>query len=165
MAYVSTPARRAALRRAQLISAQKRRKYGVKYQTKNAVRQGYTRAKLNKKKTVKYAAITLAGTAVAVGAYKGYKSPTGKYTKGMTKSTLKAYRGGKRGAALKTHQNRVRPLVKKNAGMRVQSRSHPVFHANAAGARRVAFEHMHAHGITPISQQNKAHLKLVPRKY
>ena len=38
-AYVLTPARRAALRRAQLISAQKRRKYGVGYQAKNVVKQ------------------------------------------------------------------------------------------------------------------------------
>ena len=116
MAYRMTPARRAALRRAQLISAQKRRKYGVGYQAKNAVRQKVDYARTNPRKAVKYAAVGLAGAATIAGGYAAYKSPTGQYNKGMLKSTAKAYRGGKRGQALATHRNRVRPLIKRNTG-------------------------------------------------
>lgn len=123
--HVMTPARRAALRKAQLVSAQRRRKYGVRYQTKNVARQKIAYAKVNKRKVAKYAAIgaTLAG--VGAAAYVGTKTPTYKYHKGMRKSTIKAYRSGKRGPALTTHQNRVRPLIKKNAGMKVRSQPRP----------------------------------------
>ena len=117
-AYVLTPARRAALRRAQLISAQKRRKYGVGYQAKNVARQQVQKAR---RKPRKWAKDTARGATVAVAGaalYAGSKTPTYKYHKGMRKSTIKAYRGGKRGYALATHQRRVAPLIRHNSRRR-----------------------------------------------
>lgn len=116
MSYRMTPARAAALRRAQLISAQKRRKFGAGYQAKNAIRQKIALS-ANKKTIAKGVLVAATVGAVGTAAYLGSQTPTYKYKKGMTKSTLKAYSAGKRGPALITHQNRVRPLVKKNAGM------------------------------------------------
>ena len=117
-AYVLTPARRAALRRAQLISAQKRRKYGVGYQAKNVARQQVQKARLNPRKVAKYTAIGATVAVAGAALYAGSKTPTYKYHKGMRKSTIKAYRGGKRGYALATHQRRVAPLIRHNSRRR-----------------------------------------------
>jgi hypothetical protein len=116
--HVMTPARRAALRKAQLVSAQKRRKYGVRYQAKNVARQKIAYAKVNKRKVAKYTALgaTLAGTGIAL--YGAAQTPTGKYKRGMAKTTVKAYRGGKRGPALKLHQRKVSPLIRHNSRRR-----------------------------------------------
>jgi hypothetical protein len=118
MAYRMTPARAAALRRAQLISAQKRRKYGVGYQAKNVARQQVQKARLSPRKVAKYTALGATVAIAGVGLYAGSKTPTYKYNKGMTKSTVKAYRSGKRGPALATHRKRVSPLIAKNARYR-----------------------------------------------
>jgi type II secretory pathway pseudopilin PulG len=118
MVYRMTPARAAALRRAQLISAQKRRKYGVKYQAKNVARQKITSAKLNKGRTLKYGALALTLASTGAAAYAGTKTPTYKYHKGTTKTTVKAYRGGKRGPAIKTYRKRVSPIIAHNSRYR-----------------------------------------------
>lgn len=85
--HVMTPARRAALRKAQLASAAKRRRGGVGSSAKRAVRQkaGYARAsasvatrrhvgskgfKSKAKKAAKYTAIGLGVGAVGAGLYK-----------------------------------------------------------------------------------------------
>ena len=84
--HTMTPARRAALRKAQLASAAKRRKYGVGYAAKRGATRGFqrgaanasaafhspsNRAKFKKgaKRIAKTGAVAAAGTALAVGAY------------------------------------------------------------------------------------------------
>lgn len=126
-AYRLTPARAAALRRAQLISAQRRRKLGVTGTAKHVVTQKVALARTRPKKVAKYAVYGAAGAAAIGGAVLYAKSPSGKYNRGMTKSTVKAYRAGKRGQSLATHRNRVRPLVMKNSGHtpRLTVRSQP----------------------------------------
>jgi hypothetical protein len=110
MAHVMTPARRAALRKAQLASAAKRRRGGVGSAARRAVGQkaGYARASASVatrrhvgskgfqrkvKKGVKYTAIGL-GAAAAIGA--GYGGTAGGFAAHKTYKTYRSHNFNKK---------------------------------------------------------------------
>ena len=116
--HVMTPARRAALRKAQLVSARKRRRNGLKSAARRNVKQGasYARAtygtKKGRRRIVKGAVIgaTLAG--VGAGAVAGYRSEPYQVSKGLRKSARKKTFVDK--AAKAKYKKRVRPIIQAN---------------------------------------------------
>jgi hypothetical protein len=108
-AYRLTPARRAALRKAQQASARKRKSRGSRPQSRN-----YARKQRNRRR-VKVAVLT--GVAVGAGlagvSYHGSERAT--VNRGVRKSVRKkGLRGVENKAARITHGKRVRPLVQHN---------------------------------------------------
>ena len=124
-AYKMTPARRAAIRKAQAASARKRKKRAANRPTPKQVRN---------RKIVKGVAIGAAvvgvGVAGVYGAKEYQKSDTHYVRKSVSKSTRK-YRQktlAKTGVKatkqqVRTHQKRVRPLAQSNARKRTVKRA------------------------------------------
>lgn len=131
-----TPARRAALRKAQLASARKRRKRGVGSAVNRSVRQGASRTRAsaaltvnNKQKRRKAIRRVSAGVAVAtvLGASVAYHGSNRAYTnRGVRKSVRKNL--GSRRKTIRTkaqrqqYATRVRPLIAHNATRRGRKR-------------------------------------------
>ena len=108
-AYRLTPARRAALRKAQQASARKRKGHGSRPQSRNHAR------KMRNRRRIKVAALTglAIGTGLAGVSYHGSERAT--VNRGVRKSVRKkGLRGPENSAARSVHGKRVRPLVRHN---------------------------------------------------
>lgn len=123
-----TPARRAALRKAQLVSARKRRKRGVRSSVNRSVRQGASRSRASAALAVnnprkRRQAIRRIGAGVAVGTVLGasvaYHGSNRAYTnrgvrKAVRKKDFTTHVLGQK-AAKARYAKRVRPLIAHNA--------------------------------------------------
>lgn len=113
-----TPARRAALRKAQLASARKRRKNGVGSQVRRASNQSFQRARANaslkgsRRKIIRRAAYGAVVAGVAASALAGSRTESFQVHRGVAKSSRKKQFSSK--AQKVKYQTRVRPLVRHN---------------------------------------------------
>lgn len=131
-----TAARRAALRKAQLASARKRRKHGVRSGVKRSISQGRSSAKASAslarrsknyrrhvaKKAVKGAAIAAVAGGVVAGGVGYARSDRGYVHRKGAKATYKGYRKTGSYRAGREAARRQRPLHKANAKRRKKSR-------------------------------------------
>ena len=108
-AYRLTPARRAALRKAQQASARKRKGHGSRPASRKHAK------KMRNRRRIKIAAYTGAAIGLGLAGVSYHGSERATVNRGVRKSVRKkGLRGVENKAARVTHGKRVRPLVKHN---------------------------------------------------